>query len=170
MTTGVRNAASSRQRHHAYTTILEWTGDLGQGTSAYSAYSRNHSVRAGEKSPLALSSDPLFRGDPDRYSPEELLVASLSSCHMLWFLHLCADAGIIVTGYVDEAHGTMVEEPGGSGQFTEVILRPVVTVAPPTDRARLHALHEEAHRRCFIARSVNFPVRCDPSVVEPEHP
>ncbi len=106
------------------------------------------------------SSDPAFRGDATRYNPEELLVASLSACHMLWFLHLCGDAGLVVTTYDDEARGTMVETVDGGGHFTEVVLHPVVTVSRG-DPARAAHLHDRAHGLCFIANSMNFPVRCE---------
>jgi len=110
------------------------------------------------------SSDPAFRGDRECYNPEELLVASLSSCHMLWYLHLCADDGIDVVAYEDTALGEMLENADGSGAFVEVVLRPRVRIAPGADAVRAAALHEEAHRRCFIANSVNFPVRHEPEI------
>jgi organic hydroperoxide reductase OsmC/OhrA len=113
----------------------------------------------------------VFRGDPTRYNPEELLVVALAQCHMLWFLHLATADGVVVLGYTDRAHGTMQVEAAGHGQFTEVVLHPVVTLAQgahasdggPVDDAHLATLHDRAHEHCFIARSVNFPVRCEPS-------
>ncbi|HWP35716.1 MAG TPA: OsmC family protein [Thermodesulfobacteriota bacterium] len=149
---------------HAYAVQVRWTGNLGQGTSGYRAYSRAHEIAAAGKPVVPGSSDPAFRGDPARYNPEELLVASLSACHMLWYLHLCAEARIVVTGYADDASGTLAIEPDGGGRFTEVVLRPVVTVRPGADAALARALHERAHHLCFIARSVNFPVRCEPRI------
>ncbi len=143
---------------------MRWTGDRGSGTSGYRAYARDHVVSAPGKPDLPGSSDPRFRGDPARWSPEELLVAALSQCHMLWYLHLAAVAGVVVTGYVDDASGTMVLEPDGGGQFTEVVLRPAVTVAAPSMVDGAGPLHAEAARLCFIARSVNFPVRHEPTV------
>lgn len=151
-------------REHGYRVRVVWTGDLGTGTSGYRAYSREHEITVEGKPVLPGSSDPAFRGDPSRYNPEELLVASLSACHMLWYLHLCADAGIVVTGYLDRADGTLAEDPDGGGRFTEVFLRPEVTIRGEADRALAVALHERAHERCFTARSVNFPVRCEPRV------
>lgn len=148
--------------HHEYRTVVTWTGNLGTGTSGYRAYSRDHEVTIeGKSAPIAGSSDPAFRGDATRYNPEELLVASLSSCHMLWLLHLCAEAGIVVTEYRDEATGVMATGPGGSGRFTEVTLRPrlVITAADRLDDVA--ALSAKAHDLCFIANSVNFPVRCE---------
>ena len=147
-------------KQHGYSVLTRWTGNLGTGTSAYASYSRNHELCGpGKAVPIAGSSDPAFRGDSTRYNPEELLVASLSACHMLWYLHFCADAGIVVLEYFDDAHGTMVEGEGGGGHFTEVVLRPRVTITRPEQQGEALRLHDEAHRRCFIANSVNFPVK-----------
>jgi organic hydroperoxide reductase OsmC/OhrA len=145
---------------HNYEILTRWTGNLGSGTSAYRAYSRNHELQGpGKAGPVLGSSDPHFRGDSKRYNPEELLVASLSACHLLWYLHLCADAGVVVVDYVDAALGTMEVNEEGGGRFTEVILRPQVTVARAEQQRVALELHQEAHRLCFIANSVNFPVR-----------
>lgn len=153
-------------REHRYTVIVEWTGNTGSGTAGYRTYERRHEIGApaGAKPVIPGSSDPSFRGDAARWNPEELLVASLSACHQLWYLHLCADAGVVVTAYVDRAEGTMVEEPSGAGRFSRVVLRPVVTVAADADVARAHALHHDAHAMCFIARSMNFPVDHEPEI------
>ena len=148
---------------HPYATGLEWTGNRGSGTSAYRAYSRDHVIRVAGKPDIPGSSDPHFLGDPARHNPEELLVAALSSCHMLWYLHLCAEAGIVVTAYRDAAHGAMTLEPDGGGRFTDVTLRPEVTLAAGADAAKARALHHAAHEKCFIARSVNFPVGVAPA-------
>ena len=158
-------------REHHYRLTTTWTGNLGTGTSDYRAYSRDHEIAiAGKSAPLPGSSDAAFRGDPARYTPEELLVASLSACHMLWFLHLCADAAIVVTEYADDASGAMSENvvPGpdaGSGEFTRVILRPRAVIADSARIADAMALHARAHELCFIARSVNFPVDHQPVVI-----
>jgi organic hydroperoxide reductase OsmC/OhrA len=153
-------------RYHHYRVANRWTGNLGKGTAAYSAYSRNFELSgAGKAAPIPGSSDSAFRGDHARYNPEELLVGALSSCHMLWVLHLCADAGITVTEYSDEAIGDMVENPDGSGEFTQVILRPRMTITDPARIADAMALHERAHEVCGIARSVNFTVENEPEVV-----
>ena len=154
------------RREHQYRVTTTWTGNLGVGTSDYHSYSRNHEIKIlGKSAPLPASSDTAFRGDPARYTPEELLVASLSSCHMLWYLHLCADAGIVVTEYEDAAQGLMAEHPDGSGEFTRVLLRPRVVIADPSRIADAVALHRRAHQPCFVARSVNFPVEHEPVVV-----
>ncbi|MDP9867652.1 MULTISPECIES: OsmC family protein [Streptosporangium] len=150
---------------HHYEVDVTWTGNGGTGTSDYRAYGRAHEIGATGKAPIAGSSDPSFRGERDRWNPEELLVVSLSQCHMLWYLGLCANAGVVVTAYTDHPSGTMAEAPDGSGRFEEVVLRPRVTVAAPEHAERAAALHERAHEMCFIANSVNFPVRHEPVVV-----
>jgi organic hydroperoxide reductase OsmC/OhrA len=150
---------------HTYDTTVTWTGDKGTGTSAYRAYSRDHELSADGPGTLPGSSDPSFRGDRARWNPEQLLTGSLSQCHMLWYLHLCAAAGVIVTGYVDSAQGFMAETEDGSGHFTEVVLRPHVVVTSPDMAEKALQLHAEAHRMCFVANSVNFPVRTEPTVV-----
>jgi organic hydroperoxide reductase OsmC/OhrA len=149
---------------HTYDAIVAWTGDRGTGTSHYTAYDRTHEVTAAGRPAIAGSSDPAFRGDPARWSPEQLLVVSLAQCHMLWYLHLAAVAGVVVTGYVDRAVGTMAEHADGGGQFVEVVLRPTVTVTDAAMAERGRELHERAHELCFIARSVNFPVRHEASI------
>jgi organic hydroperoxide reductase OsmC/OhrA len=138
---------------HLYELAVHWTG----ATTDYTSYSRNHEISAQGKPPIHGSSDPAFRGDPARYNPEEMLVASLSTCHMLWYLHLCADAGVIVTAYDDLPLGRMCDV------FTEVVLRPTVTIAKGDEQDAIR-LHDRAHDRCYIARSVNFPVRHEPAV------
>jgi organic hydroperoxide reductase OsmC/OhrA len=150
-------------RTHTYDTVVTWTGDRGTGTSGYRDYARDHEVTAADCAPIEGSSDPAFRGDPARWNPEQLLVVSLSQCHMLWYLHLCADAGIVVTGYVDRARGTMAED-GTGGRFTGVVLRPEVTVSQPDMVALATRLHDDAHRACYVASSVNFPVAHEPQV------
>jgi organic hydroperoxide reductase OsmC/OhrA len=149
---------------HLYTVDLRWTGAGETGTTSYTAYSRDHEVRVEGRPVLLGSSDPAFRGDPTRYSPEELFVAALSQCHLLWFLHLAAADGVVVVDYRDEAVGRMRVESAGAGQFTEVLLHPRITVRGGEDvtDARVAAIHERAHEHCFIARSVNFPVRHEP--------
>jgi organic hydroperoxide reductase OsmC/OhrA len=148
---------------HQYETLVHWAAD-GDGAMTYRSYSRDFTIVTHDKPEIAGSSDPAFHGDATRYNPEELLVASLSSCHMLWYLHLCSVNGITVLEYHDIATGTM-EEGDGAGQFVKVELRPMVAIASG-DAARALALHEEAHRLCFIARSVNFPVEVEPQLAE----
>jgi len=149
---------------HRYTTTIRWTGNTGTGTSGYRNYARAYTIAAAGKTPIAGSSEPFYRGDATRWNPEELLVASLSACHQLWYLHLCADAGIVVTAYEDTAGGTMVDDATGAGSFTQVTLRPHATLAAGSDPVRAIALHEVAAEKCAIARSMNFPSSCEPAV------
>lgn len=149
-------------RDHTYTVTVTWRGNTGAGTAGYRAYERAHDVSVPGKPVIPASSDPAFRGDPRRYNPEEMLVASLSSCHMLWYLHLCSAEGIIVHAYEDIAEGVMVEQRDGGGAFSEVVLQPEITLAVDADLARARALHADAHAKCFIANSVNFPIRHEP--------
>jgi organic hydroperoxide reductase OsmC/OhrA len=151
-------------RIHEYDVEVRWTGNLGEGTAGYRAYSRDHEAAAEGRPPIPGSSEPGFRGDPGRWNPEQLLVASLSQCHLLWYLHLCASEGVVVTGYEDHAHGVMEMAEDGGGEFTEVLLRPAVTVAEDSMIARAAELHERAHELCFIARSVSFPVHHEPEI------
>ncbi len=149
-------------KQHIYNLTTKWTGNTGTGTSAYKAYERAHEIWKDGKPEILLSSDPSFRGDKTRYNPEELLIASLSSCHMLWYLHLCSEAGVVVTDYIDHATGNMKETEEGSGYFTEVTLYPEVTVLDISMINAANTLHQKAHSFCFIAKSVNFPVRHRP--------
>jgi organic hydroperoxide reductase OsmC/OhrA len=161
---------------HSYQVRTTWTGNRGEGTASYRGYGRDHEVTTGETGgaaapqPIAGSSDPSFNGDPARWNPEQLLTASLSQCHMLWYLHLCAVAGVVVTRYTDEAEATMVEAADGGGRFCEAVLRPHVTVRSPDMIERAVSLHEQASEKCFIANSVNFPVRHEPVVAAPGAP
>jgi organic hydroperoxide reductase OsmC/OhrA len=151
-------------KEHSYSVNVRWTGNSGVGTASYTGYKRSHEISVIGKAPIPASSDPAFRGDASRYNPEELLVASLSSCHMLWYLHLCAVSTIVVMDYEDQAIGKMIETEDGGGRFSEVILHPRIVVKMGADLVRCKELHEEAHRLCFIANSVNFPVRCESDI------
>ncbi len=152
------------KNNHSYQATIRWTGNRGSGTSSYRDYARDWEWQAEGKDTVRGSADPAFRGDATRHNPEDLLVASLSSCHLLWYLHLCADAGIVVMAYEDEAEGEMATHAGGAGEFVSVTLKPRVTIASGSDAEKAHALHDKAHELCFIARSVNFPVRCEPEI------
>ena len=151
------------ERLHRYAVETTWTGDRGDGTASFRGYDRAHEVTAEGKPPIAGSSDPSFRGDPARWNPEELLVASLSQCHMLWYLHLCSVNGVVVVGYRDAAEGAMRERPDGAGAFESVTLRPQVVVAEAGMVERAEALHHDAHEKCFIANSVTFSVTAEPT-------
>lgn len=144
---------------HHYKTMIQWTGNKGTGTSSYRDYERSHRILIENKATIEGSSDPSFRGDKTKHNPEEMFLSSLSSCHMLWYLHFCSEAGIIVTNYTDEATGIMTETTNGSGHFTEVTLHPTVTITEESMVEKAKELHHKANEYCFIANSVNFPVR-----------
>lgn len=148
-------------RKHLYKTSITWTGNTGSGTERYQSYERSHIISVQGKPDIEASSDPAFRGDAGKYNPEEFLLASLSSCHMLWYLHLCAEAGVVVVSYSDQATGTMEEKENG-GHFTGVTLNPVVVVKEASMIEKASALHHRANELCFIANSVNFPVQHKP--------
>lgn len=148
---------------HNYSLTVKWTGNKGTGTSSYTAYDRSHTVSIENKPELFCSSDSSFRGDKTKYNPEELLVASVSGCHMLWYLHLCSEAGIVVTNYIDKARGMMTVTEDGGGYFTEVILYPEVTLSDASMEQKANELHSRANELCFIARSCNFPIHHKPT-------
>lgn len=154
----------SQSSTHHYQVNLIWTGNFGQGTSDYRAYARSHEIVVPGKPKILGSADPAFRGDRNRYNPEELLLASIASCHMLWYLHLCADAQISVLQYADSPTGVMRETAEGGGRFEAVTLKPEVTIAAGGGAALAIQLHDRAHQCCFIANSVNFPISCEPSL------
>lgn len=151
-------------KQHHYTVEVRWTGNLGEGTRSYQSYARTHDINSGRKPTIAGSSDPAFRGNDDRWNPEDLMVAAVSACHKLWYLHLCAVAGVNVVAYVDHAEGVMIEDAKCGGYFSGVTLRPEVTVTAESDAAKAAALHHDAHEKCFIANSLNFPIACEPSI------
>ena len=151
-------------RTHDYAARLVWTGAARGATTSYEAYAREHVVEIAGKPPLRGSADPMFRGDAALHNPEDLLLAALSACHLLSYLALAARAGLAVVAYEDDARGTMAFA-GGGGRFTEVVLRPRVTIAAGGDEALAERLHDKAHHDCFIAASVNFPVRHEPETV-----
>jgi organic hydroperoxide reductase OsmC/OhrA len=148
---------------HHYKAKTTWVGNRGQGTADYKSYDRNHDITIAGKQTLLCSSDPSFRGDKSRQNPEDLLVASLSGCHMLWYLHLCAANGVIVVEYEDDATGDMEENADGSGQFEQVTLYPKVKVTDQSMVEKANQLHHQANQMCFIARSVKFPVHHVPT-------
>lgn len=143
---------------HIYNVTVRWTGNIGNGTLSYNSYTRDHIISVNNKADILGSSDPVFRGDLTRYNPEDLLVSSLSACHMLWYLHLCAESGVIVVDYMDNASGTMVETQDGGGHFIEVTLNPIVIVMEVNMVEKANKLHTKANELCYIANSVKFPV------------
>ena len=155
----------SEKASHDYSATVVWTGNSGEGTKHYRAFSRDHEITCASKPTIAGSADPAFLGDSSGYNPEELLLSSLSACHMLWYLHLCASAGITVTEYTDNATGRMIETTNGSGYFKSVTLKPRIRIGAADDSALAKSLHEKAHSFCFIANSVNFDVGCEPEIL-----
>lgn len=148
---------------HKYAVQVAWTGNRGTGTSGYSAYGRQHVISSGTKPDIAGSADPAFRGNADRWNPEDLVVAAASACHKLWYLHLCADAGIAVMSYLDEAQGTMLDTDQ-HGRFTGIVLHPHVRIRAGDDIDKARELHVVAHEKCYVANSVNFPISCEPQI------
>lgn len=145
-------------KQHSYTSTIVWTGNRGQGTAEYRGYERTWEVRTPGKPVIQCSNDPLLGGDPSKPNPEDLLLSALASCHMLWYLHLACEAGIVVTGYQDVPVGVGETSPSGAGRFVSATLRPSIRVRRGADLARADALHAQIHEYCFIARSVSFPV------------
>jgi organic hydroperoxide reductase OsmC/OhrA len=150
------------EKEHNYAVKIEWTGNKGSGTDDYRNYERSHTISVEGKPAILGSSDTPFRGDGSKHNPEDFLVSSLATCHMLWYLHLCADAGVMVVNYVDNAKGTLKQLTDGSGFFTEVTLYPEVQVLNESMIELANSLHKKAHKFCFIAKSVTFPVHHQP--------
>ena len=145
-------------KQHDYTCLIEWTGDRGQGTRTYRGYDRTWNIATPGKPVVNCSNDPLLGGDPTLHNPEDLLLSSLSACHMLWYLHLASNAAIVVRGYRDQPIGVGESTPDGAGRFLRATLKPHILVERGADLAKADAVHHEIHKVCFIARSVNFPV------------
>ncbi|HMG15379.1 MAG TPA: OsmC family protein [Saprospiraceae bacterium] len=150
---------------HHYKINVEWTGNEGTGTSSYTAYTRDHIIKKDGKILLEASADPAFRGDSEKLNPEELLISAISSCHMLWYLHLCSDAGIVLTSYVDIPEGKMIQDNTGGGRFSKVVLNPMVNIQDKSLKAKAIELHDKAHELCFISQSCNFPITVQASFV-----
>lgn len=151
---------------HEFTASVRWTGNRGQGTSSYRSYDRTWDISTAQKAIVNCSNDPLLGGDPAKHNPEDLLLASLSSCHMLWYLHLASAAGIVVHAYRDSPVGIGETLPNGAGRYVRAILRPRIVVSKSSDLKLADELHNEVHKYCFIARSVNFPVTYETSFKE----
>jgi organic hydroperoxide reductase OsmC/OhrA len=147
-----------------YHVTVRWSGNKGSGTAGYESYGRDMEISSSSKPAISGSSDPAFLGDAAKWNPEEMLVASISACHQLWYLHLCSDAEIIVTQYIDKAEGEMEASANTPGHFTRVVLHPKIVIAPGGDLNKARELHHEAHKQCFIANSVNFEVSVEPEI------
>ncbi|WEK19750.1 MAG: OsmC family protein [Candidatus Pedobacter colombiensis] len=152
-------------KEHQYQAKLTWAGNKGSGTMDYRSYDRNYIISIDNKPDIFGSSDSAFLGDKTKHNPEDLLLASLSSCHMLWYLHLCSQNEIIVMDYKDNPIGKMTENSDGSGHFNEVVLNPVVVITDEKHIEKANALHDQAHKMCFIANSCNFPIKHEPQCV-----
>ncbi len=153
-------------KEHDFTAQVVWTGNQGEGTKSYRSYTRNWSVTTPGKPEIQCSNDPLLGGDPTLHNPEDMLIATVSACHMLWYLHLASSAKIVVTSYVDNPIGTGQSEPDGTGRFIKAVLKPVIEVARGTDLEKADQIHHQIHKHCFIARSVNFPITYEASYRE----
>lgn len=162
------SAPTRPNKTHDFKAHIVWDGNLGDGTSTYKGYGRNYRVQVHGKPDLPASADPVFRGDSDRYNPEDLFVASVSACHLLTYLALCPRAKISVVAYEDDASGTLLLTPDGGGKFESVTLRPKVTIAAGGDEKRAMELHDTAHELCFIAASVSVPVHHEPQIIVAE--
>lgn len=162
MTEGIREQQKIMKKQHHYQATIQWTGNKGTGTNHYRNYERSYHISIANKTDITGSADPAFLGDKTKHNPEDLLIASLSACHMLWYLHLCAESGVIVMDYTDHATGLMTETNQGGGQFKSVSLNPVVIVAENAMIDKANELHQKASKLCFIANSVNFPVNHKP--------
>ena len=147
------------KQEYKFIASVIWTGNKGKGTVNSSSYDRSHTITVENKPDILCSVDPVFRGDKTKYNPEDLFVASLSECHMLWFLYLCSEAGIVVLAYKDNAVGTLKINANGSGRFTEITLNPIVIVADESMITNANEIHKKANKMCFIANSCNFPVK-----------
>ncbi len=148
-------------KEHTYAVTVNWTGNTGEGTASYTAYKRDFTVEGLGKAPILGSADPAFRGNSERWNPEDMLLASVSACHKLWYLHLCAVNDVNVLEYVDYPVARMVEGDGQrKGHFKDAELRPQIVISRQSDIDLAMRLHDDAHHECFIANSVNFPIRC----------
>ncbi len=144
---------------HDYAARLIWDGNTGQGTASYTGYGRQYRVMVPGKPDLPGTADPAFRGEAGKHNPEDLFLASISACHMLFYLSLCARQGVRVLAYEDEVQGTMTINADGGGKFGEITLHPRVTIAGDEHVALAERLHHKAHDLCFIANSCSVPIR-----------
>ncbi|MEX2347287.1 MAG: OsmC family protein [Balneolaceae bacterium] len=151
-------------KQHIYHVQTRWTGNLGEGTSAYRSYSRNYNIHVKGKPVLEGTSDPAFLGDPEKYNPEEMFIAAISACHMLWYLHLCTDNSITVISYEGTAEGVMELEKDGSGRFISAVLKPRIVIKEKDKMSTAESLHVDANRLCFIANSCNFKISHEPEI------
>lgn len=152
-------------KQHDFISKVVWTGNRGEGTKSYNGYDRTWDMAVDGKEVVHCSNDPLLGGDPSKYNPEDILISALSSCHMLWYLHLCSNAKVTVLSYEDNAVGIGESEPSGKGRFIKAILKPTIIITHDSDADKALQLHDEIHQYCFIARSVNFEVEYEPTIL-----
>ncbi|MCP4074055.1 MAG: OsmC family protein [Hyphomicrobiales bacterium] len=152
-------------KRHEYSACIKWTGNTGEGTAKYNSYKRSWQLATSGKPLVECSNDPVLGGDPAKHNPEDMLVASIASCHMLWYLHLCAVAGITVTSYKDIPLAIGEMETSGAGRFKSITLRPQIVITATSNIEKARAIHNDVHQYCFIARSINFPVEIEPGIV-----
>ncbi len=152
--------------NHEYRATIRWTGNTGTGTQSYKSYERHWELASEGKQAIQCSNDPLLGGDENKYNPEDMLISALSSCHMLWYLHLCAIAGVVVTSYEDTPVAIGKVEPSGAGRFIAITLRPKIQISGTSDAQKAVDIHKQVHEYCFIARSVNFPVKIEPRIMQ----
>lgn len=152
------------EKQHIYKAVVKWTGNQGTGTAQYRGYERTWDLASPGKPVMACSNDPLLGGDASRYNPEDLLLAAVSSCHMLWYLHLCSNAGVTVESYVDKPEAMGEMEPSGKGRFVSATLKPEIVISSG-DIQTAQTIHDEIHKYCFIARSVSFPITIEPDII-----
>ncbi|REC55529.1 OsmC family peroxiredoxin [Chryseobacterium piscium] len=151
-------------KQHQYKSKIKWTGNTSESTQNYRSYERSYTISVDGKAEIKGSSDPAFLGNPELHNPEDLLLASVSSCHLLWYLHFCSVNKILVLEYIDFVEGTMIESENGSGKFTEIILKPKILVAEKEMIEKAIELHHKANEYCFIANSLNFEVKHQPEI------
>ena len=145
-------------KEHNYEATVIWTGNSGKGTQNYKNYDRSYRICINDKPEILGSSDVAFRGDSTKYNPEELLITAIASCHMLWYLHLCAEENVVITAYKDFVSGSMKIDANGRGGFSKVVLNPTITISEISMKEKAIELHQKANEFCFIANSINFPI------------
>ncbi|PXY45043.1 OsmC family protein [Flavobacterium hydrophilum] len=143
---------------HIFKAAINWNSKQNQEQSERKFYSKSHKILIEGKPVLNVSAAKAFKGDPELYNPEDLLLSSLVSCHMMSYLYVCSQNGIEVLEYSDHAEAILEVASDGSGRFTEVRLHPNVVIANADKVQEALDLHTKANQLCFIANSCNFPV------------
>lgn len=149
---------------HLFKAAINWTSKQNPPDSTKRFYSKSHQIKIEGKPVLEVSAAKAFKGDPELYNPEDLLLSSLVSCHMMSYLYVCSQNGIEVLEYSDNAEATLEVSPNGSGRFVAAKLYPKVKILNPEQIQLALDLHQKANELCFIANSCNFPVMHHASV------